>query len=105
LVEDLCESVTIIDHGRVVVAGDVDALTTHGTGRLVVRVEGDRTGRWAKKLRGATVSEVDRGAVRLAVEEGADSDAILDAARAAGRVTEFHFERRRLSEVFREALG
>jgi ABC-2 type transport system ATP-binding protein len=105
LVEDLCESVTIIDHGRLVVAGDVDDLTTHGTARLVVRVEGDRTGRWAKKLRGATVSEVDGGAVRLAVEEGADSDAILDAARVAGRVTEFHFERRRLSEVFREALG
>jgi ABC-2 type transport system ATP-binding protein len=105
LVEDLCESVTIIDHGRLVVAGDVDDLTTHGTGRLVVRVEGDRTGRWAKKLRGVKVSEVDAGAVRLVVEEGADSDAILDAARAAGRVTEFHFERRRLSEVFREALG
>ncbi|HWA65533.1 MAG TPA: ATP-binding cassette domain-containing protein [Mycobacteriales bacterium] len=105
LVEDLCESVTIIDHGRLVVAGDVDTLTTHGTGRLVVRVEGDRTGRWAAKLRGAKVSEVDAGAVRLAVDDGADSDAILDAARAAGRVTEFHFERRRLSEVFREALG
>ncbi|HVW81682.1 MAG TPA: ATP-binding cassette domain-containing protein [Mycobacteriales bacterium] len=105
LVEDLCESVTIIDHGRLVVAGDVDALTTHGTGRLVVRVEGDRTARWARKLRGVTVSEIDAGAVRLAVAEGVDSDAILDAARAAGRVTEFHFERRRLSEVFREALG
>jgi ABC-2 type transport system ATP-binding protein len=105
LVEDLCESVTIIDHGRLVVAGDVDDLTTHGPGRLVVRVEGDRTGRWAKKLRGVKVSEVNAGAVRLAVEEDADSDAILDAARAAGRVTEFHFERRRLSEVFRESLG
>jgi ABC-2 type transport system ATP-binding protein len=105
LVEDLCESVTIIDHGRLVVAGDVDDLTTHGPGRLVVRVEGDRTGRWAKKLRGVTLSEVNAGAVRLVVGEDADSDAILDAARTAGRVTEFHFERRRLSEVFREALG
>jgi ABC-2 type transport system ATP-binding protein len=105
LVEDLCESVTIIDHGRLVAAGNVDDLTTHGPRRLVVRVEGDRTGRWAKKLRGVQVSEVDGGAVRLAVEEDADSDAILDAARAAGRVTEFHFERRRLSEVFREALA
>ncbi|HVV75013.1 MAG TPA: ATP-binding cassette domain-containing protein [Mycobacteriales bacterium] len=105
LVEDLCESVAIIDHGRLVVAGDVDDLTTHGDRRLVVRVEGDRTGRWAKRLRGARLSEVDGGAVRLAVEDGADSDVILDAARKAGRVTEFHFERRRLSEVFREALG
>jgi ABC-2 type transport system ATP-binding protein len=105
LVEDLCDSVAIIDHGRLVVTGEVDDLTTHGTQRLVVRVEGDRTGRWAKKLSGARVSEIDGGAVRLAVDDMAQSDAILDAARAAGRVTEFRLERRRLSEVFREALG
>jgi ABC-2 type transport system ATP-binding protein len=105
LVEDLCDSVAIIDHGRLVVAGEVDDLTTHGAQRLVVRVEGDRTGRWAKKLRGVQVSEVDGGAVRLALDDLAQSDAILDAARAAGRVTEFRLERRRLSEVFREALG
>jgi len=30
---------------------------------------------------------------------------VLRAAMAAGRVTEFTFERRRLSEVFREAVG
>ncbi|HVT21563.1 MAG TPA: ATP-binding cassette domain-containing protein [Mycobacteriales bacterium] len=105
LVEDLCETVTIIDHGRVVVAGDVDELTTHGDRRLVVRVEGDRSGTWARRLRGARVSEIDAGAVRLALADRTDSDAILDAARAAGKVTEFRFERRRLSEVFREALG
>ena len=42
LVEDLCESVTIIDHGRLVVTGTVDDLATSGPRRLVVRVEGDR---------------------------------------------------------------
>ena len=105
LVEDLCESVTIIDHGRLIVAGNVDDLTTHGSRRLVVRVDGDRTGGWAKKVRGVRVSEVDAGAVRLAVDDATETDTILDAARAAGRVTEFHLERRRLSEVFREALG
>jgi ABC-2 type transport system ATP-binding protein len=105
LVEDLCEWVAIIDHGRVVVSGDVDDLTTHGDRRLVVRVEGDRSGRWARQLRGARVSEIDAGAVRLTLGPRTDSDKVLDAARAAGRVTEFHFERRRLSEVFREALG
>jgi hypothetical protein len=34
-----------------------------------------------------------------------DSESLLRVAMAAGRVTEFVFERRRLSEVFREALG
>ena len=44
-VEDLCERVTIIDHGRLVVSGTVDELTTSGARRLVVRIAGERTGR------------------------------------------------------------
>jgi ABC-2 type transport system ATP-binding protein len=104
-VEDLCELVTIIDHGRLVVSGSVDDLATHGPRRLVVRVEGDRDGLWARALPGVKVSEVDGGAVRLVLDESVDSESVLRAAMAAGRVTEFSFERRRLSEVFREALG
>lgn len=103
-VEDLCESVTIIDHGRLVVAGRVDDLASSGTRRLVVRVEGDRDGSWARVVAGVTVSEVDGGAARLVLGESVDSEAVLRAAMRAGRVTEFVFERRRLSEVFREAL-
>jgi len=104
LVEDLCESVAIIDHGRLVAKGTVDELATSGPRRLAVRVEGDRQGGWARALPGVTVSEVDGGEVRLVLDEAADSDMVLDAARAAGRVTQFVFERRRLSEVFREAV-
>jgi ABC-2 type transport system ATP-binding protein len=105
LVEDLCESVTIIDHGRVVVTGDVDALATSGPRRLVVRVEGVRLGRWAAGLPGVRVSERDGGALRLVLDDDVDGNDVLAAAMAAGRVTTFSFERRRLSEVFREALG
>lgn len=103
LVEDLCESVVIIDHGRLVVSGGVDELTTAGARRLVVQVEGDREGNWARALSGVTVSEVNGGSVRLVLREAADSDVVLKAATAAGRVTQFSLERRRLSEVFREA--
>jgi ABC-2 type transport system ATP-binding protein len=105
LVEDLCETVTIIDHGRLVVTGKVDDLATSGPRRLVVRVEGDRGAAWARQLTGVSVSEVDRGAARLVLDESADSASVLTAAMAAGRVTEFVVERRRLSEVFREALA
>jgi ABC-2 type transport system ATP-binding protein len=105
LVEDLCEVVTIIDHGRLVVTGTVDDLATSGPRRLVVRVEGDRDGTWARQITGVTVSELDRGALRLVLDEAVDSETVLEAAMAAGRVTEFVFERRRLSEVFREALA
>ncbi len=103
-VEDLCESVVIIDQGHLVVAGRVDDLATSGPRRLVVRVEGDRDGSWARGLAGVAVSEVSGGEVRLVLGDSVDSDAVLRAAMAAGRVTEFVFARRRLSEVFREAL-
>jgi ABC-2 type transport system ATP-binding protein len=104
-VEDLCEQVTIIDHGRLVVSGTVDELATSGSRRLVVRVEGDRTAGWAEHLPGVTVSEVNGGAVRLALEDSVDSDEVLRAAMQAGRISQFSFERRRLSEVFREAVA
>ena len=104
LVEDLCEQVTIIDHGRLVVSGTVDDLATSGARRVVVRIEGDRTAGWASHLPGVTVSEVSGGAVRLILDDSVDSDDVLRAAMATGRVTQFSFERRRLSEVFREAL-
>jgi ABC-2 type transport system ATP-binding protein len=105
LVEDLCEAVTIIDHGRLVVMGRVDDLATSGPRRLVVRVEGERDATWAGRIAGVTVSEIDRGAARLVLDESVDSEVVLRAAIDVGRVTEFVFERRRLSEVFREALG
>jgi len=103
-VESLCESVTIIDHGRLVATGSVDELATSGTRRLVVRVDEDRDARWAQHLPGVEVSEVSGGEVRLVVDPSLDSDVVLRAAMAAGHVSEFSFHRRSLSEVFREAL-
>jgi ABC-2 type transport system ATP-binding protein len=105
LVEDLCEQVTIIDHGRLVVSGTVDDLASSGARRLVVRIEGERTADWARGLKGVSVSEVAAGEVRLVLDDAVDSDVVLRAAMAAGRVTEFTFARRRLSEVFRGAVG
>ena len=104
LVEDLCEQVTIIDHGRLVVSGTVDELAEGGTRRLVVRVDGDREADWADGLPGVTVSQVSGGEARLVLAPGVESDQVLRTAMAAGRVTQFSFERRRLSEVFREAV-
>jgi ABC-2 type transport system ATP-binding protein len=105
LVEDLCEAVTIIDHGRLLASGSVDELATSGTPRLVVRVEGDRDAAWLRKLPGVAVSEIAGGAARLVLDASTSTDDVLRAAMAAGRVTEFVVERRRLSEVFREAVA
>jgi ABC-2 type transport system ATP-binding protein len=104
LVEALCQSVVIIDQGRLVTTGTVDELTTSGPPRLVVRVAGDAGGEWASGLPGVNVSASDGGALRLVLTGPADPQAVLRAAMAAGPVTEFAVQRRRLSEVFREAV-
>ena len=104
LVEDLCQSVVIIDRGRVVTSGTVDDLATRGRPRLVVRVAGDRDGAWARGLAGVTVSQADGGALRLVLRPPASPQSVLRAAMAAGPVTEFAVRRRRLSEVYREAV-
>jgi ABC-2 type transport system ATP-binding protein len=104
LVEDLCQSVAIIDRGRLVASGTVEELTTGGKQRLVVKVEGDWSGAWARDLPGTTISRVESGAVRLVLDKDTDPQTVLRAAMAAGPVEQYGFERQRLSEVFREAL-
>lgn len=104
LVEDICESVAIIDRGRLVAEGNLDELERRGSRRLVVKVEGDRDGAWARKIPGVTISRTEAGESRLVLEDSVDSQALLARAMAAGPVLRFDFERRRLSEVFREAV-
>jgi ABC-2 type transport system ATP-binding protein len=107
LVKNLCKTVVIIHCGRLVAQGDVEELRRGGRPRLAVRVAGDPEGHWAQRLAAwlADVVQVQAGTVLLTLVPGADAQAVLDAARAAGPVEHFAFERRRMSEVFREAVG
>jgi ABC-2 type transport system ATP-binding protein len=105
LVEHLCDSVAIIDHGRQVAGGTVRELARGGRPRLAVEVRGDATGLWAHGLPGVTVAQNSGGRLRLALDPEADPQRVLAAASAAGPVEHFAFETRRLSEVFREAVS
>jgi ABC-type uncharacterized transport system ATPase subunit len=71
------------------------------------RVTGDQAGGWARQLdpEVASVEQVNSGMVILTLAPGADSQKVLDAARAAGAVEHFSFASRRLSEVFRDVTG
>jgi ABC-2 type transport system ATP-binding protein len=104
LVEHMCESVAIINRGRLVATGTVDELTTAGPALLEVQVEGDKTGAWAKRLAGVKLAGNDEGRLRLVLADGTDPQKVLAAAEKRGPVRHFSFERRRLSEVFREAV-
>ena len=107
LVEHICESVAIIHHGRVVAQGRVPALERGDRPRLAVRVAGDPAGDWARGIDPAIgkVEGVRSGTVHFLLAPDADSQRVLDAARAAGDVELFSFEDRRLSEVFRDVVG
>jgi len=107
LVEHICEAVAIIHRGRVVAQGAVSALERGERLRLAVRVAGDPEGNWARQLDPpvASVEQVKSGTVLLVLAPDADSQRVLDAARAAGAVEHFSFATRRLSEVFRDVVG
>ncbi len=106
LVQDICEAVAIIHRGRLVAEGRLDDLRRGGEPRLSVRVAGDPEGRWAGDLPPAAgVVGVKAGTVSVALAPGTDTQLVLDAARAAGAVEHFSVDRRRLSDVFREAVG
>jgi ABC-2 type transport system ATP-binding protein len=103
LVEDLCESVAIINRGRLVASGAVRDLVRGAHPRLVVEVAGDPSGAWAGGLTGVDVVGRERGRVSLLLR-GADAQAVLAAAMAGGEVAHFAYEARRLSEVFHDAM-
>ena len=105
LVERLCEAVAIISHGRLVASGRVDELASaarrrrpSGRGRVGGEAGSTRPGR-----RGA-----DRGPRRRAGGGAArrrrPDQALLDAARAAGRVSAFGLVRPTLADLFREVV-
>jgi ABC-2 type transport system ATP-binding protein len=108
LVEDICEAVAIIHQGRLVVSGPVADLRRGDRPRLAVRVTGDRAAGWSAGL-GSSTGTVDAvrpdGTAEISITSAADSQAILDLARAAGPVEHFAYEDRSLSEVFRQATG
>lgn len=105
LVEDYCERVTIVAKGKIVAEGEINELRRGGEPRLAVQVQGDTTSAWANKLRGVTVVDNVDGRLRLKLGKTVDPQAVLAAAQTRGAVQEFRFEERRLSEVFREAVG
>jgi ABC-2 type transport system ATP-binding protein len=103
LVEDVCQDVVIIDHGRVVLAGVVEELKAASAYRsLDIRVDGDP---WVPVLRGGTVTSKEDGRVRLLVDASVDLEEILASARRVGEVTAFSFEPPSLADLFLEAVS
>ena len=104
LVERLCEAVAIINKGRLVAAGPVAELRARGGDRRYQVEVAGAAADWASGLPGATVLGKTNGRVVLEVAHDGDEQRVLDAARAAGRVTHFSAVQPSLADLFRQAV-
>jgi ABC-2 type transport system ATP-binding protein len=103
LVEDVCQDVVIIDHGKIVLAGVVEELRAASAYRsLDIRVDGDP---WVPVLPSGTVTTKQDGQVRVLVDASVDLQEILASARRVGEVTAFSFEPPSLADLFLEAVS
>ncbi len=105
--EALCESVAIIDHGRVVTGGrtrDVRRSTGHQVVRLATASDGD--GSWLTRVPDVTITRPGEDFTELRVRAGADPQALLRAALDTGQqVLRFEVADPSLEEVFVQRVG
>jgi ABC-2 type transport system ATP-binding protein len=105
--EALCESLAIVDRGRIVVGGTLRDVR-RSTGRRMVRisVDGDHRLPWLAAVPGARVIQagMDRSSVEL--DPGTEPDEVLAAAVGAGaRVMHFEVADPTLEQVFIDHVG
>ena len=105
--EELCDSVAIIDHGRIITAGTTREVK-RSTGHQVVRVatggDGDRD--WLAGLPYVAVTGDRQDYVELRVDLGTDPQTVLKEAVSRGReVLRFEVGDPSLEEVFVEKVG
>jgi ABC-2 type transport system ATP-binding protein len=105
--EALCESVAIVDHGRLVAGGRVRDLK-RASGRRTLRLAGDGelAPTWLADLPGVVALRLDHGGFALELLPGADSAAILAAVLDHGAsVTRFEVVEPTLEALFIEHVG
>jgi ABC-2 type transport system ATP-binding protein len=107
MVEELCESLVIIDRGRIVVGGPLRDVKRAG-GRRVVRlgVSGDAELSWLAELDGVRVIRPGQDYTELYVEAGRDPESILQAALARGEhISHFEIADPSIEQIFIDLVG
>jgi ABC-2 type transport system ATP-binding protein len=105
LVQDLCESIVMLDEGRTVLEGRVADLRA-SSGRRQLRLTLEDTDRaWLAAFPEVRVVEEHADDLRLDLPPGTDALAVLDAARKGAVVSDFGLELPTLSQLFMVAAG
>lgn len=105
LVQNLCQTIAMVDKGRTVLEGEVAELrASSGRRQLRIHVE-SASPDWYTGLSGVRVVERQADELRIALDPTVEPLTVLDRARAAGRVTDFGLDLPTLSQLFLEAAG
>jgi ABC-2 type transport system ATP-binding protein len=103
LVQDLCQDIAMVDHGRTVLLGAVSTLRA-SSDRRQLRLHVMAPNRdWLLAYPDVTVVTDEADDLRLALPPGIDPLDVLDAARAAGKVVDFGLDLPTLSQLFLSA--
>jgi ABC-2 type transport system ATP-binding protein len=105
VVEDICEEVVIIDHGRIVAAGSVDSLRRRSRRRWIELQLDGAEAEWLPGLAGVEPAGRREGHIRLLAGPDVDPLQVLAAAQQAGRVVAFSYRPPSLAEVFLELVA
>jgi ABC-2 type transport system ATP-binding protein len=104
LVQDICEDVVIIDHGRIVLAGDLNELRAAVPERVVdIRYHGPPPV-WSQ-VTSAEIVEAGDGHARLRICQKVDPGAVIASLGDSSRIVSFVYEPPTLSELFALAVA
>jgi ABC-2 type transport system ATP-binding protein len=103
LVEDVCQDVVVVDHGRVVMQGELERLRAADRRRFL-DVDFRGRERWSPPLEHGRVLVAAPGHTRLELADGVSLETLSRLTGSIGEVTRFSLAPPTLSDLFHEAV-
>jgi ABC-2 type transport system ATP-binding protein len=102
--ERMADEIILIHRGKVVLDGPIDEVrSSHGKNTLIVEFEGD--GAFLGQLPQVKKASIDGNRAELTLNDGADTQAILEAAVSRLRIRKFELATPSLEEIFIAKVG